>query len=289
MATRGAVIDGAAASSTGDIDATAYASPTVVFLRNALNAPIAYVAVGTAIGLKTFAASNLAAGPGVTLGGPAQTPMVPVQPTGVTPNPVFGNLVTSAPVIYVASDTGNTTTVFQVGGTAAGLGVLRTSPVLNGAPAPGLGTDQIAEADMKQGKLVVTTGANLYLLTTQDLDRAGQFDVGDDLVPGSTGFRQTVAAVSGEYVYAANDQGQQFVLRVSDGKPVAPTPDTAVSGTVTFTTQAFDARGISSLTFRSNGQPFGTDTVADSGPRSAAPALRTRSPWTPITSLRAST
>ena len=316
---RSATINGAAATSTGDIDATPYASPAIVFLRNALNVPTAYVAVGAAGGLKTFAASNLATGPAAALGGPAQTPVVPVQPTGLTPSPAFGNPVTSAPFVYVASDTGDTTTVYQLSGTTSALSVLRASEALPGAPAPGLSTTQVSEPSVAQGKLVVTTGANLYLLTTQDLDRAGQLAAADNLVAGSTGFRQTVASASGDHVYAMNDQGQHVVLRLSDGKPVSggefsadgsatplanggvgqpsitrgfvlygggrgafayrnsdrtdpvvdplrtPTPDTTVDGTVTFSTLAWDARGIESVIFRSNGQPFGIDRAADSG------------------------
>ena len=257
--------------------------------------------------------------PAAALGGPAQTPVVPVQPTGLTPSPALGNSVTSAPFVYVASDTGNTTTVYQLSGTTSALNVLRASEALPGPPAPGLSTNQVSEPSVAHGKLVVTTGANLYLLTTQDLDRAGQLVAADNLVAGSTGFRQTVASASGDHAYATNDQGQHFVLRLSDGKAVsggefsadgsatplanggvgqpsiargfilygggrgafayrnsdrtdpvvdplrAPTPDSTVDGMVSFSTLAWDARGIASVTFRSNGQPFGTDGVADSG------------------------
>ncbi|MDP9385482.1 MAG: Ig-like domain-containing protein [Actinomycetota bacterium] len=67
----------------------------------------------------------------------------------------------------------------------------------------------------------MTTGSNLYLLTTGGLDRAGQLDRESDLAAGTTGFSQTTAVASGDFAYVTNDQSEQLVLRLSDGKPVA--------------------------------------------------------------------
>ncbi len=221
-ASRAAVINGAAATTTGDIGATELASPTMVYLSNAQNVPIAHVAVGTATGLRTFSAATLLSGPALSLAGETQTPAVPVQPSGVAPSPTAGSAVTSAPVIYVASSSSSSeTTVYKITGTTAGLSVNRTSPALSGSPAPGLATSQQSEGGLAEGKVIVTTGANLYLLTTYDLDRVGQLVSGDSLLAGTTGFKQTVAALSGDFIYAANDQAEQFVLRLSDGKPVS--------------------------------------------------------------------
>lgn len=229
--TRTAMINGAAATRTvADIDATPLASPTLVFLTNAIGTPVAHVAVGTNTGISTFTAGALAAGPTVVLGGPTQTPSVPVQPSGMTPNPGVGNALTSAPVIYVAADTGTTTTTYKIAGNASALTVQQMSLPLPGDPAPALATDQEAEADIAEAKVFLTTSNNLYLLTTADLSRAGQFDKEDDLAGGSTGFQQTTAAGSGDFVYVTNDQAEQFVLRLSDGKRVGAADFTADAG-----------------------------------------------------------
>ena len=119
--TRTATIGGAMATDSGDIAATRFASPTIVFLKNAMGTPVGHVAVGTDTGIRTFTAAALAAGPAVALGGPTQTPSVPVQPSGLTPNPAAGNAVTSAPFVYVAADTGTTTTAYKISGDTAAL------------------------------------------------------------------------------------------------------------------------------------------------------------------------
>ena len=317
--TRTATIGGALTIDTGDIDATRFASPTIVFLKNAMGTPVGHVAVGTDTGIRTFTAAALAAGPAVALGGPTQTPSVPVQPSGLTPNPAAGNAVTSAPFVYVAADTGTTTTAYKISGDTAALTVRQQSLPLPGEPAPALAVDQEAEADVAEAKVFVTTSNNLYLLSTADLSRAGQFDREDDLAGGSTGFAQTTAAGSGDLVYVTNDQAEQFVLRLSDGKPLAagefaadagasarantgvgqpsisrgfvqysggrgafvyrnadaddptvaltaPAAESTLAGTVTFAATAFDTRGITSVTFRANGQPLATDTAPDGSP-----------------------
>lgn len=209
-----------AATSTADIDATPLASPTVAFLA-VDGTPTAHVAVGTETGVRTFRVATLAAGPAsADLGGPAQTPSVPVQPSGLTPNPA--DAVKTAPFIYVAAATaGTTTTVAQLRQNGPALETVGTSAALAGAPAPALATDQESEAPAPEdAKVFVTTGANLYFLTTAGLDLAGQFDRESDLAPGTTGFAQTTAAGSGDFVYVTNDQAQQLVLRLSDAKPV---------------------------------------------------------------------
>ena len=229
-----AVINGATATSTGDINATPLASPTMVFLRNAMGTSVAHVAVGTDTGLETFTAAGLARGPAVALEGPTQTPSVPVQPSGLTPNPGAGNAITSAPVIYVAANSGNQTIVYKITGDAAALTRRQESAALPGAPAPALATDQESDAALAEAKVFVTTARNLYLLTTLDLSRAGQYAKADNLTGGTTGFQQTTAAGSGDFVYVTNDQGEQLVLRLSDGKPVRPDEFTADAGAAAF-------------------------------------------------------
>lgn len=209
------------ATNTGDIDATPLASPTIMFL-DVDGTPTAHVAVGTTDRrVRTFRADTLAAGPAsADLGGPVQTPSVPVQPSGFTPNPA--DPVKTAPFIYVAAATAAAeTTAHQLRQDGGALETVASSPALAGAPAPALATDQESEAPApEQAKVIVTTGANLYLLTTDGLDRAGQLDRESDLDPGTTGFSQTTAVASGEFAYVTDDQSQQIVLRLADGKPV---------------------------------------------------------------------
>ncbi len=216
----------AASTTTGDIDADPQASPTLAFLAGSAAAPTAYVLVGTGAPdnrLESYAVADLAAGPAsAALGGSVQTPSIPVQPTGTTPSP--GTDVTTAPVIYVAAATGATTTVYalrQQGGSQTTLTMTATSEALPGAPAPALATTQEAGAGgLTPGKVIVTTGRNVFLLDTAALGRAGTFDRESDLEPGSTGFGQTTAAASGELVYVTTDEGRQLILRLADAQPV---------------------------------------------------------------------
>jgi len=309
-----------AATATADIDATPFASPTIVFL-DVGGTPTAHIAVGAAGALKTYRASDLGAGPAVAIAGDVQTPSVPVEPSGLTPSP--SGTVKTAPFIYVASDTGGASTVSKVQPADNALTVTQTSDTLAGAPAPALAVDQESEPDIEEAKLIVTTGANLYLLSTADLGLAGQFSRAPRS-PGSTGFAQTTAAASGELGYVTSDDATQYVFRLSDGKPVAgdeftqadgnppmantgvgqpslsrgfvqysggngafvyrntdatdptvsltaPADGATVSGTVTFSATAFDARGIAKVDFRVNGRIVGTDNTPDAGAPFGAP------------------
>jgi len=216
----------AAAAMTGDIDANPQASPTLAFLTNGAGSPSPYVLVGTGAPdnrLESYAVGDLVAGPASAgLGGSVQTPSVPVQPSGTTPSP--GTDVTTAPVIYVAAATGANTTVYalrQQGGSQTTLTTTATSETLPGVPAPALATTQeAAAAGPTPGKVIVTTGRNLFLLDTAALGRSGTFDRESDLEPGSTGFSQPTAVASGELIYVTSDEGRQLVLRLSDAQPV---------------------------------------------------------------------
>ena len=208
-------------TSTGDIDADAQASPTITFLRGANGAPTPQVAVGTVTNLRTFSAANLAPGPASPpLGGPVQTPSVPIQPDGMTPNPMGG--VKTAPFIYVAAEVGGQTQVHKLVQNAneQALTTVVTSPALAGAPAPALATDQESEpASVMPGRVIVTTGANLYVLSTENLGQTAAFS-STPLSPGTSGFGQTTAAASGELLYVTNDEGGQHVLGLGDAKAV---------------------------------------------------------------------
>ncbi len=225
----GIVTDPLPATSTADIDATAQASPALVFLPVG-GTPRPFLAVGANGQLRLFDADTLAERPALALGGVVQTPSVPVQPSGSTPGPE--GPVTTAPLIYVASATAGGTTVYKIRQAGGTLTLEQTSAELPGAPAAALAVSQEAEAALGDGKVILTTAANLYLLSTVDLDGAGSFSR-IPLAAGTTGFSQTTAAASGDLVYAVNDQSEQLVLRMRDGKPVAAgefTPATGASG-----------------------------------------------------------
>jgi len=207
-----------AVTSTDDIDADPQASPAITFLRSSDGSPTGYVSVGTATNLRTFSTADLSPGPqSPALGGAVQTPSVPIQPSGMTPNPITP--VTTAPSIYVAAVSGDGTQVRKLvqNGNEQALTVTATSPVLAGSPAPALATTQESEAQIMPGKVIVTTAANLYLLDTESLRQTAAFGVAP-LNPGTSGFSQTTAAASGDLVYATNDEGGQHVLDLSDAK-----------------------------------------------------------------------
>ena len=237
-ATAAAVVNGAAATNSGDIDATPLASPTIVFLdtptATATATATAHVVVGTAGGVRSFRTTDLGiAGPSFT--GPAgrvfQTPSVPVQPSGNTPQP--GGPVTTAPFIYVAAASGGDTEVYKLrpspgGGPLVAATAARAIPG-SGLPAPALAVTQVAEPTQTEGKIIVTTANNLYVLNTADLSPAGQLSA-TALVPGTTGFRQTTAAASGGFGYVTRDNSEQVVFRISDGQQVPAAQFTQAAG-----------------------------------------------------------
>ncbi len=213
------------ASSTADINADPQASPTIVFLRNSSGAPAGHVAVGTTVptsNVRTFTVATLAPGPASgDLGDDVQTPTVPIQPSGMTPNPA--GPVTTAPAIYVAARVGDSTQVHRLmqEGNNQALTTSGTSSPLAGSPAPALATDQESEPSaLDPAKVVVTTGVNLYVLNTDTLATAGTFS-NAALAPGTSGFGQPTAAASGELAYVTNDEGHQSVIGLSNAKAVA--------------------------------------------------------------------
>ena len=204
--------------------ANATSSPTFVFLNSAQGAATPYVAVGTdsATTVRTFTVGALADGPASgDLAGTAQTPSVPITPSGMTPG-APGSGATKAPFVYVAVAAGAATVVYRLtqNANAQTLDTVGTSGQLQGLPAPALTTTQEVEAaGPVEGEVVVTTAANLYVLRTSDLRTTGTFS-SRALRPGTSGFGQTTAATSGDLIYVTNDEGRQFVLRVSDAQPL---------------------------------------------------------------------
>lgn len=205
-------------TSTGDIDANLQASPSIVSLRAADGQPTPFVAVGSSApdsALKTFAVSDLAAGPtSGDLGDDVQTATVPVGTDGSSPAP--------APVLYVAARAGEGSVVHRLvqNGNSQALATAASSPTLAGTPAPALATDVEAQAaGLAAGKVVVGTSQNLYLLDGSSLAQVAAFSQ-TALSPGTTGFGQTTAAVAEGFAYVTTDDGRQLVLRLADAQPV---------------------------------------------------------------------
>lgn len=206
------------ATSTPDVDAVPTASPTLLSLRDAAGEPRDHVAVGTAApesNVRTFATADLAAGPvSGDLGDAVMTPAVPVAPDGTPPRP--------APGLHVAARAGESTVVHTLvqEGNAQALATAASSQPLAGTPAPALATTHEAAPEGDEGaRVVVTTSANLYSLDAQGLGLSGSLS-GQPLSPGTTGFGQTTAAVSGGLGYVTDDSGGQHVFAVADAQPV---------------------------------------------------------------------
>lgn len=228
--TSAATVVGGTATDTGDIDATPLASPTIAFFDVA-GLPTAHVVVGTATGVRSFRTTDLVAGPSFT--GPAgqvfQTPSVPVQPSGMSPNPA--GPVTTAPFLYVAATAGTDTAVYKLRPSAGALVPAVTARTIagSGLPAPALAVEQESEPTLVEGKIIVTTANNLYLLNTGDLSAGGQLSA-TGLTAGGTGFAQTTAAASGDFGYVNRDNGDQVVFRISDGQQVTAAQFTEQAG-----------------------------------------------------------
>ena len=136
------------------------------------------------------------------------TPIVPVQPDGITPG--------LAPVIYVSATStifGPSTKVFKLEQNGAALDVVRDAP-FPGEPSPAMAVSQLAQPGMEDGKLLLGVSINHFLLSTRDLDVVGSFDTEFDLEGGKDGYQHTTGAVSGHFVFIADDSGRQYVVRL---------------------------------------------------------------------------
>lgn len=219
------------------------ASPTLVFLNNNSGNPTAYVAAAGATQVLTYQVSDLTPGPASNpLGGLPQTPSVPVTTSGNTPGSPAPPA--TAPSLFVAVDTGTTTVVQKLAQQGNVLGTQATSAPLAGDPAPGLAVTQEVPTTGAPtgGKVIVTTSANLFLLSADNLAPSGTFATSSQT--GTSGFSRTTAAASGELVYVVRDNGQQLVLRLADAQSVPPADFTQNTGN-TGSTTAFGQPSIS--------------------------------------------
>ncbi|HEX4978952.1 MAG TPA: hypothetical protein VFV35_02700 [Acidimicrobiales bacterium] len=200
------------AVSTGDINATATASPSLVWLRAADGTPTLYAAVGTVSGLRTFRVSDFAEGPGAPgLGQNVRTPTTPVTASGAPPG-APGSGLDVAPALYVATSEpgGGAARVHRLtqSGASQTLSVASSAP-LAGDAADGLMTDVVVgPSGESAGSVYVGTSSGLYVL------RAGDLAVRSS---ASGSFRNTVPAGTGSIVVAITDAGRQLILDQSSG------------------------------------------------------------------------
>jgi hypothetical protein len=204
---------------SADVNANPVASPTLVYLRDAGGTPTAYVAVGTIDGVVTLKASDLSFGPAAPgLGGPTQTPSVPVTSAGLTPGADGSG--DTAPVIFAASTTGGTTVAHALRQSGNAQVLTDTaSPAVPGDAAPALMTDGTSA--------FVTTSQAIYAMRASDMAVVARFD-------GPFGF--TAAAGTGDIVAVARDDGQQLILDRSTLQPVDGDLFTAVKSSAGSTT-----------------------------------------------------
>jgi hypothetical protein len=205
----------AAITDTSGIKANPDASPTLIYLTSNNGAKEAYVAVGTANGRTvTYSVSMLAPGPHHATGGEndwAMTPTVPVTPSGLPPGADSSGR-DAAPHFFVTSTDGETTILHRLTRPDTSLRFAVTDSVkLPGAAGLGIATNQLALPDRSSPGLVyVTTVRNLYALDADSLAPLAQFSP-TDLAPG-TGFARTAPSVTGNFLFAARDNGEQLVL-----------------------------------------------------------------------------
>lgn len=195
------------------------ASPSLVFLNNAAGAATTYVAVAAANQVRTFAVADLAPGPVSTpLGGVTQTPIVPVTTSGNPPGAANSGS-TTAPALYVVANASDASIAYRLVQAGNALTTAATSSTLAGAPAPAPAvTAEVSGSSLGAGKLIVTTGRNLYLLDATTLAPAGTFSATP--LTGSAGFGRTTAAASGGFLYVTRNNGQQLVLSLDNAQAV---------------------------------------------------------------------
>lgn len=215
--------------------ATADAGPALAFLRTpGSGASEQYVVLGTATGVVSFRAGDLAPGPASgPLGGTAHTPAAPLAAGGLTPGDDPGAPATSA-ALLVAVQSGGSTIVRRLAQSDSSpvLSPAGASSTLAGTPAPGLATSQSATASGATGGTVaVGTSANLYVLDGDSLTVRGTFSPGP--LPAGQGFGAAAPAIAGGLVAAARDDGRQVVADAADASPLSAadfTPQSASAG-----------------------------------------------------------
>ncbi len=154
----------------------------------------------------------------------AFTTSVPVAPSGEPPG-TGGSGAGRAPALLVTTwdRDANATTVHRLVYTNSGDSLVEVarSAALPGRPAPQLATTQNGQAPGDSaGKVLVTTGRNLYALEGGDLAVAWKVDDLSALAPGSTGFSRTTAVATRETVFVARDDGRQLAFNLEDGAPL---------------------------------------------------------------------
>ena len=225
-----AVIDTAAQRVTPDFQATTRMSPTLVTLADPSNGgqPTTYVAMGTSKPstsseeVRTYRLSDMAAGPrSAVLSGDVHTVSVPLTPSGV-PAGAPGSGVATAPYMVVATITSYIYKLVQSGDRL----VIANTKKVSGSAAPALAvTGQVGPGAPTGGHVVVTTGANVRVLSAATLASVAQFSP-TSLTKGcapcsspptdaNTGFSITTPVVAGNTIYVARDNGTQLALSLT--------------------------------------------------------------------------
>lgn len=251
---RAAVINAADHRATPNFYATSRTSPTLVTLTDG-GAPATYVAMGTSNGtgggpqqVRTFKLPGLESGPSTdtstdALTGWIQTLSTPSTPSGLRAGAPGSGMATT-PYLLVATGITNST------GTSRAYKLVQSGSklVIEGTPAqfpgdssPALATDALAgPGASSDGRVAITTGANLYVLRAGDLTQVAKFSPADlqrgcdapcTPPPSSqTGFRATSPVIAGGRIYVARDDGSQLVLSRDTAQPVPASVFTQAAG-----------------------------------------------------------
>jgi hypothetical protein len=237
-----AVIDTDHQLVTPDFQPTSRTSPTLVTLADpSTGDPTTYIAMGTSEPgsthyVKTFRLSDLKPGPvSEPLSGWGQTVAVPLAADGLAPG-APGSGMTTAAYVLVATGDASDGWVYKLEQQGSRLAVVR-SIKLRGYPSPALATNAlVGPGAPSDGKIVLTTHRNLYVLRVGDLGIAARFSPTDDLDKGCapcdngkqapprarTGFYVTTAVIAGKGIFVARDDGSQLVLDLDTAQPVPP-------------------------------------------------------------------
>ncbi len=169
----------------------------------------------------------------------AMTPAVPLSAAGVPPGTAGSQTGRAAALVVASYDVkADESIVHRLVPSPDGTTFVEAarSETFKGRAAPQLAVTQLGQAGGDEaGKVILTTGRNLYALDGGDLSVGWKLDAGDGLRPGDTGFQTTSATVSGGVVFAVRDNGGRVAIDLASGKELdrgAFDPTTDATGTI---------------------------------------------------------
>jgi hypothetical protein len=146
-----------------------------------------------------------------------------------------GSGVATAPYLLVATGGSNTARVYKLRQSGSSL-VVDHAATLQGYPSPALATNAVVGPGAppeEDGRVVVTTESNLYVLRAKDLSTVARLSArdlrrgcapcgpGETAPPSSaTGFYTTTAVIAGDAVYVERDDGAQLALSLDTAQPL---------------------------------------------------------------------